>query len=61
MDSSSHPPQCPDAALHHFQLFGALKDAIHRKIFGSYEEVTEEVAVQNSNWYKKGTDALVSH
>jgi len=46
---------------HHFHLFGALRDAIHGKIFGSHEEVTEEVAVQNSNWYKKGTDALVSH
>jgi hypothetical protein len=48
------PPYNPYHAPTHFHLFGALKEAIHGKSFGG-DEVTEE----NSNWYKKGTYAVV--
>jgi hypothetical protein len=41
--------------------FGALKDAIHEKMFGTDGEVTEEVAASTQYiWCKKGIDGLVS-
>jgi hypothetical protein len=46
MDYFSHPPQCPDVAPHDFHLFGALKDAMHVKTFGSHTQVTEQVAAK---------------
>jgi histone-lysine N-methyltransferase SETMAR len=38
-----HPPYRPDLAPSDFHLFGALKDAIRGKRFGSDDEVSEEV------------------
>ena len=53
-----HPPYSPDLAPSDFHLFGALKDNIRRKRFGTDEEVVEEVKKwlrdQHSNWYKGG-------
>jgi histone-lysine N-methyltransferase SETMAR len=40
-----HPPYSPDLAPSDFYLFGALKDAICGKRFGSDDEVAEDVAV----------------
>jgi hypothetical protein len=40
----THPPYSPVLAPSDFHLFGALKDAISGKVFGSDDEVTEEVA-----------------
>jgi hypothetical protein len=37
------PPYTSDLALSDFHLFGALKDAICWKIFGSDDNITEEV------------------
>jgi hypothetical protein len=39
----SRPPYSPDLAPSDFHLFGALKDAIRGKRFGSDDEVIEEV------------------
>jgi len=60
-----HPtPYTPDLAPSDFHLFGALKDAICLKRFGSDDNITEVVKmwlwVHNSNWHKKGTDTIVS-
>jgi hypothetical protein len=38
-----HPPYSIDTAPSDFHLFGALRDAIRGKSFGSYDEVVEEV------------------
>jgi hypothetical protein len=58
-----HPPHSPDIVPSDISLFGALKGASHGKRFGSDDKVIEDVKkrlqVQNSNWYKKGTDALL--
>jgi histone-lysine N-methyltransferase SETMAR len=56
-------PHPPDLAPSDFHLFGALKNAICGRRFGNDDKVTEDVKwlqVQNSNWYNKGTDVLVS-
>jgi histone-lysine N-methyltransferase SETMAR len=59
-----HPPYSPHLAPSDFHLFGALKDAIRKKRFGSDDKVTAEVKkwlrVQDSDWYKMGIHALVS-
>ena len=59
-----HSSYSPDLTSSDFQLLGALKDALYGKGFGSDDKVIEEVMkwlqVQNSNWHKKGIDALVS-
>jgi hypothetical protein len=63
MDSSSPPILQPRSCSFRLHLFGALKDAIRRKRFGSDEEVIEEVKwprMQDSDWYKTGIHALVS-
>jgi hypothetical protein len=48
-----HPPYSPDFASLYFHFLGCLKDLICRKIFGSKDEVSEEVImwlrVQNSD------------
>jgi hypothetical protein len=54
-----------DLAHSDFHLFGALKkDVIRGKMFGSDDNVIEEVGkwlrVQNLKWYKRGTETLVS-
>jgi histone-lysine N-methyltransferase SETMAR len=58
-----HPPYSPDLAPSDLHLFGALKDAIRGKKFGS-DEVIEEVKkwlrVQDSDWYNRGMHGLVS-
>jgi hypothetical protein len=45
-------------------LWGPKKDIIRGKMFGSDDNVTEEVGkwmrVQNSKWYKRGKEALIS-
>jgi histone-lysine N-methyltransferase SETMAR len=41
-----HPPYSPDLAPSDLHLFGALKDAIRGKRFGS-DEVIEEVAASS--------------
>jgi histone-lysine N-methyltransferase SETMAR len=50
-----HPPYIPDLAPSGFHLFGALKDAIRRKRFGSDDKVIEEekkwLRVQDSDWH----------
>jgi hypothetical protein len=38
-----HPPYSPNLAPSDFHIFGALKDVIHGKRFGSDGEVVEEV------------------
>jgi hypothetical protein len=59
-----HPPNSPDHAPSDFHVFGAHKDAIRGKRFGSDDEVTEEVKkwlrVQYTDWYKTGIQAVVS-
>jgi histone-lysine N-methyltransferase SETMAR len=59
-----HQPYRPDIAPSDFHLFGALKDAISGKRFGSDYEVTEKVKkwlrVQDSDWHKMGIHAVVS-
>jgi histone-lysine N-methyltransferase SETMAR len=37
-----HPPYSPNTAPSDFHLFGAPKDAIHGKSFGSCDAITEE-------------------
>jgi hypothetical protein len=52
-----------DVAPSGFYFFGALKDAISEKRIGSDEKAFEGemwLRVQNSNWYKKWMDGLVS-
>lgn len=53
-----HLPYSLDLGRSDFHLFGALKDIIRGKRFGSNDGVTEEVKkrlrIQNSNGYQKG-------
>jgi hypothetical protein len=55
MECSSPPTTQPRYFPRDFHLFGALKDAINGKKFGSDDGVIEEVKkwlrVQNSNWH----------
>jgi hypothetical protein len=61
MDCSSPPTTNPDLVPPDIDPFGALKDAICWIWFWS-DAITEEVKkwlqVQNSKWYKKGTDCV---
>jgi hypothetical protein len=43
MDLSSLPPHSPDLAPSDFNFFGTLKDASHKKGFGSDDKIVEEV------------------
>jgi histone-lysine N-methyltransferase SETMAR len=60
-----HPHYSPDLAASVFHPFGAFKDAIRGKRFGSDGEFIEGVKkwlqVQNSDLYNTGIHALVSH
>ena len=56
-------PYIKDVAPSGFYFYGAVKDAISRKRLRSDDMVFEEemwLRVQNSNWYKKWTDVVVS-
>jgi hypothetical protein len=58
-----HPLYGPNLAASDFHHFGALRDAIHGKSFGSgdvIEEVKKWLRVQDSDWCKTSVHALVS-
>jgi len=43
MELSSSPPHSPDLAPSDFNFFVTLKDASHKKEFGSNDKIVEEV------------------
>jgi hypothetical protein len=57
MNRSSTPTTQPRSCS---LRFGTLKDAIHKKMYGTDDEVTEEVAARTQYIWCKGIDALVS-
>jgi hypothetical protein len=55
-----HPPYSSDLAPSDFHLFGALKDVIRGKRFGSNDEVIEEVIVAMSAGFRLVQDGDTS-
>ena len=59
MELSSTSPHSPDLAPSDFTFFRTLKEASHKKGFGSDNKIVEKNE-EMKKWYKKGIVALVS-